>query len=120
MQRKVAGVFPVEAAAVVAERGYEGPLYNDFNWGGFLIWSLPNLPVVLDGRTNLHGDERIFRIGNTWAAGPGWRDDPDLAASNVVLADVSSPLAGMLVFDERFQLVYEDALARVFIRRTGR
>ena len=120
MQRKVAGVFPVEAAAVIAERGYEGPLYNDFNWGGFLIWSLPNLPVVLDGRTNLHGDERIFRIGNTWAAGPGWRDDPDLAASNLILADASSPLAGVLVFDNRFQLVYEDTLARVFVRRPAR
>jgi hypothetical protein len=116
MQRKVAGVFPVEATAAIAERGYEGPLFNDFNWGGFLIWSLPNLPVVLDGRTNLHGDERIFRIGNTWAAGPSWRDDPDLAASNVILADASSPLASVLVLDDRFQLVYEDALARVFIR----
>jgi hypothetical protein len=120
MERKVAGVFPVEATAAIAERGYEGPLYNDFNWGGFLIWSLPQLPVVLDGRTNLHGDERIFRIGNTWAAGPGWRDDPDLAASNVILADASSPLASVLVCDDHFRLVYEDSLARVFIRRPSR
>jgi hypothetical protein len=116
MQRKVAGVFPVAAAAFVVERGYEGPLYNDFNWGGFLIWSLPRLPVVLDGRTNLHGDERMLRIGNTWAAGPGWRDDPDLAAAGVVVADAQSPLGCVLVLDERFQLVYEDPVARVFVR----
>jgi hypothetical protein len=120
MRRRVAGVFPVEAAAVVAERGYEGPLFNDFTWGGFLIWSLPHLPVVLDGRTNLHGDERILRIGNTWAAGPGWRDDPDLAAAGVIVADVQSPLGCVLILDDRFQLVHEDAVARVFIpkRRT--
>ena len=37
LQRKVAGVFPVEAAAVVVQRGYDGPLFNDFNWGGFLL-----------------------------------------------------------------------------------
>lgn len=117
MQRKVAGVFPVAAAAVVAEHGYPGPLFNDFNWGGYLIWSLPHLPVALDGRTNLHGDERIFRIGNTWAAGPGWRDDPDLAAAGVVIADAHSPLGNVLALDDRFQLVHEDPVARVFIRR---
>jgi hypothetical protein len=117
MRRTVAGVFPVEAAAVVAQRGYQGPLYNDFNWGGFLIWSLPRLPVVLDGRTNLHGDERILRVGNTWAAGSGWRDDPDLTVSGVVIAAAHSPLAGVLVLDDRFELVYEDPVARVFVRR---
>jgi hypothetical protein len=113
----VAEVFPVRAAAAVAERGYPGPLFNDFNWGGYLIWSLPCLPVALDGRTNLHGDERILRIGNTWAGGPGWQDDPDLAAAGVVVADVRAPLAALLLRDERFVLVHEDPLARVFVRR---
>jgi hypothetical protein len=117
LRRKVAGVFPVESAAVLAARGSAGPLFNDFNWGGFLIWSLPQLPVVLDGRTNLHGDERILRIGNTWAAGPGWRDDPDLASAGVVLADAKSPLGCVLVLDERFELVHEDVVARVFVRK---
>lgn len=117
LRRKVAGVFPVEAVAVITARDYEGPIFNDFNWGGFLIWSLPRLPVVLDGRTNLHGDERIFRIGNTWAAGPGWRDDPDLNSAGVVLADVHSPLGCVLALDERFQLAHEDAVARVFVRK---
>jgi hypothetical protein len=92
-------------------------LYNDFNWGGFLIWSLPQLPVVVDGRTNLHGDERILRIGNTWAAGPGWQDDPDLARAGIIVAEAHTPLGGVLAFDERFRLVYEDAVARIFIRR---
>jgi hypothetical protein len=113
----VAEVFPARAAAVVAERGWAGPLFNDFNWGGYLIWSLPHLPVALDGRTNLHGDERIVRIGNTWAGGPGWQDDPDLAAAGVVLADAQSPLAALLAGDGRFTLVHEDPLARVFVRR---
>jgi hypothetical protein len=120
LQSKVVGVFPVEAANFVAERGYPGPLFNDFNWGGFLIWRLPQLPVALDGRTNLHGDERILRVGNTWAAGPGWRDDPDLAEAAVVIADAQSPLAGVLVLDDRFQLVHKDPVARVFIRRQQR
>ncbi|MGH7226959.1 MAG: hypothetical protein ACRELF_27405, partial [Gemmataceae bacterium] len=117
LRRKVAGVLPVEAAAFVAAHGYDGPLFNDFNWGGYLIWSLPRLPVVVDGRTNLHGSERILRLGNTWAAGPGWRDDPDLALAGIVIADAQSPLAGALPLDGRFELVHEDAVARVFLRK---
>jgi hypothetical protein len=118
LRETVAKVFPAEAAAVVIERGYAGPLYNDFNWGGFLAWSLPHLPVALDGRTNLHGDERILRIGNTWAGGPGWQEDPDLAAAGVVVAEGATPLAGLLLHDERFQLAHEDAVAKVFVRVT--
>jgi hypothetical protein len=116
LEEKVAGVFPVRAAAVVAERGEAGPLYNDFNWGGYLIWALPDLPVAIDGRTNLHGDERIVRFGNTWAGGQGWQDDPDLSAAGVVIAEARGPLAALLLRDGRFTLIHEDAVARVFVR----
>jgi hypothetical protein len=119
LRQTVAKVLPLRAVEVVKERGFSGPLYNDFNWGGFLTWTLPHLEVAVDGRTNLHGDERILRIGNTWAGGPGWQDDPDLTAAGVVVADVQTPLAGLLLRDERFRLGYEDAVARVFVRRTA-
>lgn len=118
LQRRVANVFPVEAAKVVRERGYEGPLYNDFNWGGYLIWAMPEHPVALDGRTNLHGDERIERFGRTWCALPGWREDEDLSAAGVVIAAVDSALAEQLRHDERFgQPIHEDRLAVVFVRQ---
>ena len=66
------GARVAQRAAFVAERGYSGPLFNDFNWGGYLIWALPQLPVAIDGRTNLHGDERIQRFGSTWAGSPSF------------------------------------------------
>lgn len=115
----VAEGFPVQAAAVIADKRYNGPLFNDFTWGGYLIWALPELPVVLDGRTNLHGDERTLRIGAVWAGAPGWKDDPDLCAAGVVVADVQMPLAQLLLTDARFDCVHEDAVARVFVRRVS-
>ena len=117
LENAVAKVFPVAAVKFVHKRGYEGPLFNDFNWGGYLIWSLPQLPVIVDGRTNLHGDERLTRLGATWAGAPGWEKDPDLAAARVVIASVSTPLAELLEFDRRFERVYKDDLAKVFVRR---
>src|SRR5262249_18735262 len=41
---EVAAEYPEEAAAFVKRQGYKGPLYNDFNWGGYLIWRLPQHP----------------------------------------------------------------------------
>jgi hypothetical protein len=117
LQQTVAAVFPVQAADAVRQGGHEGLLFNDFNWGGYLIWSLPHLPVALDGRTNLHGDERIVRIGQVWAGASGWQDDPDLAAAGVVVANIQTPLASLLLTDQRFVKVHEDDLARVFVRK---
>jgi hypothetical protein len=115
--RVVAKRFPVEAAAYVTEHGYRGPLFNDFNWGGFLIWSLPELPVIVDGRTNLHGDEHILHVSSTWNCWDDWQDDPELGAANLVVANVNSILGSHLRKDKRFELVHEDGVARVFVRR---
>jgi hypothetical protein len=117
LEKAVAEKFPARAAEVVRERGYAGPVYNHFNWGGYLIWALPELPAGLDGRTNLHGDERIVRIERTWAGRKGWEDDPDLAEANVVIADTTAALTGLLRRDDRFETVYENAVAVVFVRR---
>jgi hypothetical protein len=117
LDKIAASVFPAAAADFVAKQGYTGPLFNDFNWGGYLIRTLPSLPVAIDGRTNLYGDERLVRFGNTWAGGPGWRDDPDLVSAGVIIADVRSPLASLLQCDGRFALVFEDDVARVFVAR---
>ncbi len=108
--------YPVEAADFVQQHHYSGPLYNSFNWGGFLIWRLPELPVSMDGRTNVHGDRRIERALATLGAREGWRTDPELDAAHVVLVERTSALSEALRGDERFRLVHEDPLATVFLR----
>jgi hypothetical protein len=119
LERTAARHFPVAAVRAIKDRGYSGPLFNDFNWGGYLIWALPEMPVAIDGRTNLHGDERMARFGRTWAGLPGWQDDPDLSAAGVILTPLESPLASLLLLDRRFREAYRDKIARVFVRRGG-
>ncbi|MBI1917576.1 MAG: hypothetical protein HYS12_23005 [Planctomycetes bacterium] len=111
-----ASVFPTRACEAVQRRGYRGPLYNSFDWGGYLIWRLPDLPVSIDGRTNLHGEERIQRALDTWAGRKGWSADVELATAHLVIAEASAPLASLLRTDGRFELVYEDEQAVVFVR----
>ncbi len=114
LNKATAGAYPAAAVDMVKERGYTGPLYNHFNWGGYLIWRLPKLLVSIDGRTNVQGDERIERSIKTWNGARDWAKDPELGGARLVIANVDMPLCSLLRFDKRFELVYEDGLAAVF------
>ncbi len=115
LDARVRREFPADAAAAVAAGGYSGPLYNHFNWGGYLIWRLPQMLVSMDGRSHVHGDARIVQSMRTWAGVGDWRADPDLIAAGVVIAAVDAPLASLLRRDDRFREVYADSVARVFV-----
>jgi hypothetical protein len=116
LQTQLAESMPVHAVDFVLAKGYSGPLYNNFNWGGYLIWSL-RLPVTIDGRTALHGDERINRSIATWDAHPDWATDPQLTAAALVIGPVQAPLTQLLRINPQFDLVFEDKVAAVFARR---
>jgi hypothetical protein len=50
-------LFPVGAVNWFDNADPEGQLFNDYNWGGYLIYNLPEYPVFVDGRTDLFGDQ---------------------------------------------------------------
>jgi hypothetical protein len=110
--------FPVAAVKFINEKDYSGPLYNHFNWGGYLIWSLPRLLVSMDGRMNVHGDQRIERSVKTWSGLKGWESDPELMEARLVIGDANHALTTLMRTDSRFKLVYEDAVATVFVAST--
>lgn len=110
--------MPVRAVEIARQRGYSGPLYNTYDWGGFLIWNLRQ-PVSIDGRANLYGDQRIDRSDNTWSGNPDWASDPDLSAAGLVIAPRKAALTQLLRTDHNFDAVYEDTVAVVFVSRSA-
>jgi hypothetical protein len=115
LESVVERLFPVAAVKFIDQKNYSGPLYNDFNWGGYLIWTLRRLPVSMDGRMNVHGDQRIERAFNTWSGLRGWESDPELMKARLVIGSVNRALTNLMRTDARFKLVYEDAIAVVFV-----
>jgi hypothetical protein len=114
LEMQVTASFPETSAQYIEKHNLAGLLYNDFNWGGFLIWRLPQLKVAIDGRTNVHGDERVDHSVRVWTGRPEWATDPELLHANVVVAKKSTALASLLRLDPRFKIVYEDVQAAVF------
>jgi len=78
--------YPVRAVEVIRERNLPGPMFNNFDWGGYLIWALPERPVSIDGRTNLYGEARLVRSIDAWSGDPGWEENPELNAAGFVVA----------------------------------
>jgi hypothetical protein len=116
LQKIVEQKFPVRAVQFVRDQQYAGPLFNNFDWGGYLIWGLPHLPVSIDNRMNVHGDLRIERSLATWAGTKEWSSDSELITARLVVAEIWRPLVSLLRADPRFRLVYEDSTAAVFVR----
>ncbi len=116
LEKQVAETFPVAAVEAIRTRGYSGPVFNDFNWGGYLLWTL-RMPVSLDGRAAFYGDQNIDRSIATWNGEPDWASDPQLKSTGMIVGPVKAALTQLLRTDPNFQVVYEDKVAAVFIRR---
>jgi hypothetical protein len=112
-------IYPIRAAEFVRDSRLSGPMYNSYNWGGFLIFNLREQPVSIDPRVDAYGDELATDSVNTVNA-IRWKDDPELTRANFVLLERSAPLTSALESDPRYRLAYKDHLAVVFVREQGR
>ena len=115
LDRAMRRQLPVGAVKFLRENPRPGPLYNTFDWGGFLIWSMPDYPVAIDGRTDLYGDDLDERFTLT-ARGVSFNDDPYLNESRLILLQQKNILVKFLTADPRFELIYQDGVAVVFAR----
>lgn len=116
LQKIIDKSYPTGAVNFVEENQLSGPLYNHFDWGGYLIWRMPRLLVSMDGRGNIHDPETVKRAFDTWNGKPGWTSDQELQSSRLVIAERDLPLAQLLRLDSRWKIAYEDAISVVFVR----
>lgn len=117
LDRAISAEFPVNAVNFLRRNSFSGPLYNNLNWGGFLMWYLPELPVAVDGRNDLYGDELDQLFYDSQSAFASYKTDPYLEEARLVVLDSRLPLAKILSIDPRFVLVYHDEIATVYTRR---
>ena len=115
LDRVISSQYPVDAVNFLRRHPVNGPLYNTFDWGGFLIFYMPQYPVSIDGRTDLYGDLANEQYNATQEAEPSYQNDPSLNQAGVVILQNKFPIAKMLTVDPRFRVIYRDELATVFV-----
>ena len=117
--RVISAAYPVNAINFLRQNPVRGPIYNNLNWGGFLMWYMPEYPVAIDGRNDLYGDQLDEIFYDSQSAKESYTTDPYLNEAGVVLLDSELPLAKILSVDPRFELVFHDEIATVYARRSN-
>jgi hypothetical protein len=109
--------LPVAAVNYLRENEPPGPLFNNYNWGGYIIWETPQYPVFVDGRTDLYGDELLREYLATVFANSGWRETLEKYGINLVLVESAAPLARELRQEPGWEEVYRDEMASILVRQ---
>lgn len=109
--------LPVKAVEYLQTVNPPGPMFNSYNWGGYLLFARPDEPVFVDGRTDLYGDDFLTHdYLQTATARDDWRETLDEYGIRLVVVEANSGLARALREEPGWSLAYEDELAVVFTR----
>jgi hypothetical protein len=117
-----AGFFPRDAGEVLRRNALPGRLCNLYHWGGWILWSLPNWKVYVDGRAHtvyppefyLEDQELLFGGPDALAI----LDRPDRQVALVLWP--SNPTSRFRALRDRLQqspswkCVYADSTAALF------
>jgi hypothetical protein len=112
-----AATFPAAAVSFLREHRPPGPLFNDYNWGGYLIWKLyPADRVFIDGRADLYGDEFMDQYSATYNLTGDWQRTLNRWQIASVMVPSQSALATALPATGSWKPVFRDPLAVVLAR----
>ncbi len=111
--------LPLGAVEYLRSHDLPGAMFNSYNWGGYLIWSLyPDMPVFIDGRTDLYALNGSVLDDYTrvhWLR-PGWQQVLDRYRVGFVLTERTGLLDMALAEAEGWEAVYRDDLAVIYGR----
>jgi hypothetical protein len=107
---------PVRAVEWLKQNHLTGPMYNSYNWGGYLVWALPQEPVFVDGRTDLYDDEFLREYIKVMFVRPGWQQVLNRYGVRLALTERDSFLATMLATQPNWRLAYSDDQAVIYAR----
>jgi hypothetical protein len=112
--------LPVEIAAFLDDSPPPGTMFNSYNWGGYLMFAAPDVPVYVDGRTDLYDDEFLRQYLDIYFARDDWREALDEQDIGFVVIEESSTLAKLLRTEPETwsESLFDDDHSSLFVRIT--
>jgi hypothetical protein len=111
--------FPAGAAACLQTHSAAGPLFNLYDWGGYLIWRLyPRTPVFIDGRADLYGESLMRQFADTYDLKGDWQKTLKEWRIRTVIVLPDSALGVALRHAPGWEVGYSDSHSVVFERTT--
>ena len=111
--------FPDRACDFILRENPPGPMFNELNYGSYLIWRLwPRYKVFVDNRNDIFYGGAFDEFMRAAMAGgnSAWRQVFDRRGINLVVLVPNSLLADVLTETPDWQMIYSDDKAVVFSR----
>jgi hypothetical protein len=117
LDEQVAAKSPAGAVEYIKANHLVGPMLNTHEFGGYLIWALPEYPVFLDGRTDVFEWTGVLREFGAWAT---LQSDPvellNKYGVNFCLLNRDSPMVRVLPLIPGWKVIYSDANSVIIAR----
>ena len=118
LAQRISKDFPVAAVQYLRQHSVPGPMYNDYGFGGYLLWALgPEHKVFIDGRGDFYEQAGVFQDYISV------QDiHPDALAIlrtyhvNSCIIQPTSALATLLRASPDWKEIYKDPLSSIFVR----
>jgi hypothetical protein len=117
VSKSIKVIYPDQAVNWIRANQPPGRMFNSYNWGGYLDWTLPDYQVFVDGRTDLYDDELLNEYLRVAVGENGWETILNDYRVNLVLIERGTGLVGQLEYSGEWVKSYRDEKSVVFIRK---
>jgi hypothetical protein len=110
--------FPVEAVSWLETHPQNGHMFNEFDWGGYLLLKLwPHQQIFMDGHTHIYGEKLTREYEHVVSLATGWQNILQKYDVRWAILRVNSSLAKALLSSADWQRVYQDKTAIILVRK---
>jgi hypothetical protein len=108
-----ANFFPVQAVDWLNLHPQNGHMFNEFDWGGYLLLRLsPRQQIFMDGHTHIYGETLTREYETVISLGDGWQEILNKYKIEWAIVRSASPVAQALG-KEGWKIVYSDGTSTV-------
>jgi len=111
--------MPVAAVEFLKKEKLSGNIFNDDEFGDYLIYAAwPEYKVFIDGREDVYGEiwvRQYLRVANIQ---PGWNKVLDKNDITWVFSSAGSPLSTILLENQEWGLIYADHVSHIYAKNT--
>jgi hypothetical protein len=106
--------FPVQAVDWLEDNPQEGKMFNNFIWGGYLLYRMfPEELVFIDGQTDFYGESFTREYAQVVKLEDGWQEILVKYDVSWVIVESSRPLVPALQDELHWKIVYQDDTATI-------
>jgi hypothetical protein len=110
-----------KAVDFVVSRGITGRVFNEYGFGGLMIYRLsPAQKVFIDGRAAPYGDAFVKEYLKIFSGQEGWAEAFDRYEIDYVVCSRNAPIRQLLLQRGDFVSVYKDEYNSVLVKRIPR